>query len=117
MYPAAAMRERVALKDEIIPLSEGIFTTTGQRISQIHIRKGDQIMLALASYQRLNIFASMKFVFGLKGSSYFRLQSLWGDDTDSFNPYRWIDGKVHQGEAIGPYANLSAYYSISRYQH
>jgi cytochrome P450 len=90
MYPAAAMRERVALKDEIIPLSEGIFTTTGQRVSQIHIRKGDQIMLALASYQRL--------------------QSLWGDDTDSFNPYRWIDGKVHQGEAIGPYANLLSFF-------
>ncbi|KAJ7697842.1 cytochrome P450 [Mycena rosella] len=82
VYPAAALRERVALKDEIIPLSEGIIATTGQRITQIPIRKGDLVMLALASYQRL--------------------QSLWGDDADSFNPYRWIYGKVHQGEAIGP---------------
>ncbi|KAJ7241147.1 hypothetical protein C8J57DRAFT_1561800 [Mycena rebaudengoi] len=51
MYPAAALRERVALKDEIIPFSEGIATTTGQRITQIPIRKGDQVVLALASYQ------------------------------------------------------------------
>ncbi|KAJ7035852.1 cytochrome P450 [Mycena alexandri] len=51
MYPAAALRERVALKDEIIPLSEGIVTTTGQRITKIPIREGDQVVLALASYQ------------------------------------------------------------------
>ncbi|KAJ6551238.1 cytochrome P450 [Mycena capillaripes] len=89
VYPAAAMRERVALEDEIIPLSEGILTTTGHRITQIPIRKGDQVMLALASYQRL--------------------QSLWGDNADSFDPYRWIEGKVHQGEAIGPYANLLSF--------
>jgi hypothetical protein len=115
MYPAAALRERVALKDEIIPLSEGITTTTGQRITQIPIRKGDQVVLALASYQRLNIFAQ-EISFGMKGS-YFRLQSLWGDDADCFNPYRWIDGKVHQGEAIGPYANLYVHCSFSRDQH
>ncbi|KAF7349117.1 Cytochrome P450 [Mycena venus] len=90
VYPAAALRERVALKDEIVPLSEGIVTTTGHRITQIPIRKGDQVMLALASYQRL--------------------QSLWGDDADSFNPYRWIEGKVHRGEAIGPYANLLSFF-------
>ncbi|KAJ7205691.1 cytochrome P450 [Mycena haematopus] len=90
VYPAAAMRERVALKDEIIPLSEAIITTTGHRITQIPIRKGDQVVLALASYQRL--------------------QSLWGDDTDIFNPYRWIEGKVHHGEAIGPYANLVSFF-------
>ncbi|KAF8183822.1 cytochrome P450 [Mycena galopus ATCC 62051] len=89
VYPAAAIRERVALTDEIIPLSEGIVTTTGHRITQIPIRKGDQVMLALASYQRL--------------------QSLWGNDPDSFNPYRWIEGKVNQGEAIGPYANLLSF--------
>ncbi|KAJ7214294.1 cytochrome P450 [Mycena rebaudengoi] len=108
MYPAAALRERVALKDEIIPLSEGIATTTGQRITQIPIRKDDQVVLALASYQRLNIFAQ-EISFGMKGS-YFRLQSLWEDDADCFNPYRWIDGKVHQGEAIGPYANLLSFF-------
>ncbi|KAJ7466527.1 cytochrome P450 [Mycena latifolia] len=89
VYPAAALHERVALKDEIIPLSEGIVTTTGQRITQIPICKGDLVMLAIASYQRL--------------------QSLWGDDADSFNPYRWIDGKIHEGEAIGPYANLLSF--------
>ncbi|KAJ7311001.1 cytochrome P450 [Mycena albidolilacea] len=90
VYPAAALRERVALKDEIVTLSKEIVTTTGHRITQIPIRKGDQVVLALASYQRL--------------------PSLWGDDADSFNPYRWIEGKVHQGEAIGPYANLLSFF-------
>ncbi|KAJ7216826.1 cytochrome P450 [Mycena rebaudengoi] len=89
MYPAAALRERVALKDEIIPLSEGIVTTTGQRITQIPIHKGDLVMLALASYQKFKILAR--------------------EIPDSFNPYRWIDGKIHQGEAIGPYANLLSF--------
>ncbi|KAF7370113.1 Cytochrome P450 [Mycena sanguinolenta] len=90
VYPAAALRERVALRDDIIPLSEGIVTTAGQHITQIPIRKGDQVVLALASYQRL--------------------PSLWGDDADVFNPYRWIEGRVHQGEAIGPYANLLSFF-------
>ncbi|KAJ6505225.1 cytochrome P450 [Mycena sanguinolenta] len=90
VYPAAALRERVALKDEIIPLSEEIVTTTGEHITHIPIRKGDQVVLALASYQRL--------------------QSLWGEDADVFNPYRWIEGRVHHGEAIGPYANLLSFF-------
>ncbi|KAJ6492127.1 cytochrome P450 [Mycena sanguinolenta] len=90
VYPAGACRERVALRDDIIPLSEGIVTTAGQHLTQIPIRKGDQVVLGLASYQRL--------------------PSLWGDDADVFNPYRWIEGRVHQGEAIGPYANLLAFF-------
>ncbi|KAF7376891.1 Cytochrome P450 [Mycena sanguinolenta] len=90
VYPAGAMRERVALRDDIIPLSEEIVTTTGQHITQISIRKGDHVALALASYQRL--------------------PSLWGDDADVFNPYRWIEDRVHQGEAIGPYANLLSFF-------
>ncbi|KAK7026343.1 cytochrome P450 [Favolaschia claudopus] len=86
IYPAAALRERVAVKDDFIPLSEPIITTTGKRITEIPVRRGEQVTLALASYHRLEKF--------------------WGEDAESFNPYRWIDGKISPGEAIGPYANL-----------
>ncbi|KAJ7051631.1 cytochrome P450 [Mycena amicta] len=39
------------------------------------------------------------------------LESRWGADADTFDPSRWIEGRVPQGDAIGPYANLLAFAS------
>jgi len=89
LYPAAPFVDRTALKDVVIPVSESIATTSGTRVNQIHIRKGALVTIAIASYQRLT--------------------SRWGDDADKFRPTRWLDGTVHQGEAVGPYANLLSF--------
>ncbi|KAJ7277659.1 cytochrome P450 [Mycena rebaudengoi] len=86
LYPAGPMSERVALQDTVIPLADAITTSTGERIDQIYVQKGQVVTLAIASYQRL--------------------QSRWGDDPDTFNPSRWLDGTPYQGDAVGPYANL-----------
>ncbi|KAF7344058.1 Cytochrome P450 [Mycena venus] len=89
MFPTVPFPERVAVQDTIIPLSEEITLNTGQRTDRIPVRKGQLVLLGIASYQRL--------------------ESLWGDDADKFRPSRWLDGTVHQGEAIGPYANLLSF--------
>ncbi|KAJ7803339.1 cytochrome P450 [Mycena leptocephala] len=89
LYPAGPMSERVALQDTGIPLADSIATLTGERIDQIHVQKGQVITLAIASYQRLH--------------------SRWGDDADTFNPSRWLDGTPYQGDAVGPYANLLSF--------
>jgi hypothetical protein len=40
-----------------------------------------------------------------------RLDPRWGANSEDFDPDRWLDGRVRQGEAIGPYANLYVYFT------
>ncbi|KAJ7265820.1 cytochrome P450, partial [Mycena rebaudengoi] len=89
VYPGAPFPERVAVQDAVIPLSEDILLTTGQPTNQIPVRKGQLVMVGIASYQRL--------------------ESRWGSDAQKFRPSRWLDGTVHQGDAVGPYANLLSF--------
>ncbi|KAJ7206615.1 cytochrome P450 [Mycena pura] len=89
MYPALPIADRMASEDVVIPLSQSVATTNGKRVTQIHIRKGELVTLALASYQRI--------------------ESRWGADADKFRPSRWLDGTVYQGEAVGPYGNLLSF--------
>ncbi|KAJ7205211.1 cytochrome P450 [Mycena pura] len=89
LYPAEPASDRIALEDVVLPLSESVATTAGERIKQIHIQKGETVTLAIASYQRT--------------------ASRWGADADVFRPTRWLDGTVSQGEAVGPYANLLSF--------
>ncbi|KAJ7056137.1 cytochrome P450 [Mycena amicta] len=91
MYPIIPAAYRIAKKDTVIPLSESITTTAGKLIDRIPICKGQLLTLSVASYQRL--------------------ESRWGADADTFDPSRWIEGRVPQGDAIGPYANLLAFSS------
>ncbi|KAJ7051638.1 cytochrome P450 [Mycena amicta] len=91
MYPIVPIAYRIAKKDTVIPLSDSITTTDGQLIDRIPICKGQQVTLSVASYQRL--------------------ESRWGADANTFDPSRWIEGRVLQGDAIGPYANLLAFSS------
>ncbi|KAK7013425.1 cytochrome P450 [Favolaschia claudopus] len=86
MYPAAALSEHVALEDSVIPLATPITTRSGKTIDAIPVGKGQVVMLGVAAYQRLD--------------------SRWGAKSEEFDPERWLDGRVRQGEAIEPYANL-----------
>ncbi|KAJ7445501.1 cytochrome P450 [Mycena galericulata] len=91
LYPAAPMIDRIPIEDMVLPLSESLVTSNGEHISQIPIRKGQVVTVAIASYQRL--------------------ESRWGADAHEFKPSRWIEGTAYRGEAIGPYANLLSFMS------
>ncbi|KAJ7189415.1 cytochrome P450 [Mycena pura] len=52
MFPAIALAERVAVRDTVIPLTESIPTTAGEHIDHIPVRKGDVVLVGVASYQR-----------------------------------------------------------------
>ncbi|KAJ3508491.1 hypothetical protein NLJ89_g5720 [Agrocybe chaxingu] len=86
-YSMVPYSERIAIKDTVIPVSEPITTRSGQQITQIPVKKGQYVQIAISSYHRL--------------------PSLWGPDAEEFNPMRWLDGRTKLGDkALGPYANL-----------
>ncbi|KAF7367995.1 Cytochrome P450 [Mycena sanguinolenta] len=88
LYPAAAMIQRIAIEDTVIPLSDSIETANGEPITQIPVAKGQVLTLAVASFQRL--------------------ERYWGADAQKFRPTRWLDRTITpHGTSLGPYANLS----------
>ncbi|KAJ7145317.1 cytochrome P450 [Mycena crocata] len=87
LYSTVPQTERVAAKDSVLPLSEPITTASGKIITEIPVKKGQHLVIAISSYHRL--------------------PSVWGEDAEQFNPLRWLDGNVAAaGASIGPYSNL-----------
>ncbi|KAF8205201.1 cytochrome P450 [Mycena galopus ATCC 62051] len=86
LYPGLPLSDRVVSRDTVIPLGEGITTVTGERITQVPVAKGQLVTVAISSYQRL--------------------ASHWGKDAHEFNPNRWLEDDIRQGDAVGPYANI-----------
>ncbi|KAJ6520509.1 cytochrome P450 [Mycena sanguinolenta] len=89
LYPAGPYMERTASQDLVIPLGSEITTTSGERISQLAVKKGQHIAVAVAAFQRA--------------------EALWGPNADKFKPSRWIEGDPYKGKALGPYAQLMTF--------
>ncbi|KAJ6562191.1 cytochrome P450 [Mycena capillaripes] len=89
-YPAESIPERSVNCDTVIPLADNITTSSGTQISEIPVRKGQIVLLGVATYHRL--------------------ESRWGDDAMEFKPSRWLNGTTYKGEAVGPYANLLSFF-------
>ncbi|KAK7439364.1 hypothetical protein VKT23_017588 [Stygiomarasmius scandens] len=86
-YPIALALFRFSDRDDVIPLSEPIVSTSGDRLTEIPVKKGQRI--------HINIY------------TYNRLKSVWGEDADMWNPERFLDGK--KGGALGVFANLMTF--------
>jgi hypothetical protein len=54
MYPSIPIAERIALQDTVIPLTDHITTSTGERMSQIHVRKGQVVSIDVMAYHQLS---------------------------------------------------------------
>jgi hypothetical protein len=52
LHPIVWMLGREAAQDDIIPLAFPIETKSGERISQIPIRKGQVVDISIAAYNR-----------------------------------------------------------------
>ncbi|KAJ7245279.1 cytochrome P450, partial [Mycena rebaudengoi] len=93
MYPAGSFTEMMALEDTSLPLTYhcvsrplyGLTTTSGEKIAELPIRKGQVMYVAIGSYNRYS----------------------------SISHSRWLDGVPYTADAphIGPYSNLLSFYN------
>ncbi|KAK0192529.1 cytochrome P450 [Armillaria mellea] len=94
-HPVAYNIYRVAGKDDVLPLSTPITTTSGKVLHELPIPKGLHIDASIAAYNRN--------------------KEIFGDDADVFDLDRWLrDAPPKTKTALGVYANLFTFAGGSR---
>jgi cytochrome P450 len=68
-----------AYEDDVIPLSDPIYTTDGQCLDSIFVAKGTVIHVPIVVINRSEV--------------------LWGENAKDFDPSRWLDGSISQQKA------------------
>ncbi|KAL0951045.1 hypothetical protein HGRIS_007785 [Hohenbuehelia grisea] len=92
LHPISPTINRIADRDDVIPLSTPIVGTNGDQISEVAIAKGQEIMVSICSYNRLT--------------------SVWGADAHEWNPKRFLEDRDEKSSAqakntsVGVFSNL-----------
>jgi len=76
MYPAAPFTERIATKDDVIPLRHPVTTSDGQVLTELRVQKGQVISFPVIAINRIH--------------------SRWNGDGDTFRPDRWLPENAHE---------------------
>ncbi|KAF5319266.1 hypothetical protein D9619_008306 [Psilocybe cf. subviscida] len=95
-YSGVPYTERIAVRDTILPISTAITSRSGKKVTEIPVKKGQYVEVAISSYNRLS--------------------TIWGEDAEQFNPLRWFDERAERNfnGALGPYANLLTFFGGPR---
>ncbi|KAK0496199.1 cytochrome P450 [Armillaria luteobubalina] len=102
-HPVAYNIYRVAEKDDVLPLSTPITTTSGKVLHELPIPKGLHVDASIAAYNR-------QVPSPLPAN-----KEIFGDDADVFDPDRWLrDASPKTKTALGVYANLFTFAGGSR---
>ncbi|KAI0631192.1 cytochrome P450 [Trametes polyzona] len=70
LHPASPQTERVALRDDVIPLSKPIVTSSGEKLTSVRVRAGQ--------------------VFHIPFTTMHVNPDVWGADAARFDPERWL---------------------------
>ncbi|KAI0800950.1 cytochrome P450 [Fomes fomentarius] len=89
VHPIVFNLQRVAVKDDIIPLSEPITTVNGEVIDAIPVKAGQWISASLCGYNRLS--------------------SVWGKGADEWDPDRFLRIDTTKQTRVGVFANLMSF--------
>ncbi|KAK7462424.1 hypothetical protein VKT23_008022 [Stygiomarasmius scandens] len=91
-HPVSPVLYREAGSDDVIPLSNPIVSTKGEKIIEVPVPKGMKVTISVAAYNRT--------------------KELFGNDAHTFNPDRWLNQnqKLSQRMAgLNLYANLATF--------
>lgn len=116
-HPVVFHNHRQAGRDDVIPLAKPIKTKSGKVIGEIPIAKGTRVVLAIAAYNR---WVGCWKVWGIcncggadcvlcivwDGLWFCRDPDVWGEDSHTFNPDRWLTPRSKRGASVGVYSNL-----------
>ncbi|KAF9068349.1 cytochrome P450 [Rhodocollybia butyracea] len=92
LHPVGAPTERIALRDDVIPLNQAIRTGSGEMVSSFTIKAGQ--------------------VFRIPWTVLNTNQQVWGNNADEFIPERWIEpGGILPPNKLphGPWAGVSSF--------
>ncbi|KAL5514893.1 hypothetical protein ACEPAG_2209 [Sanghuangporus baumii] len=94
VHSVVPLTERVAMKDDIIPVSEPYFDRKGNLRREIRIKKGEAVQIPILSLHRS--------------------KDIWGDDASEFNPERWFKPHPASRDLPGVWSNLMAFLGGAR---
>lgn len=110
LHPAASLTERVALQDDVIPLSNPAKTKNGDEISSLSIKAGQVcFFLHLTSS---GAALSICQVFHIPFTSLNVSTEIWGENAAQFIPERWIkSGGIPPIDKLprGPWTGISTF--------
>ncbi|VDB99462.1 unnamed protein product [Peniophora sp. CBMAI 1063] len=87
LHPIVWLLNRTAGQDDVIPLSTPILTQSGDKISSIPVRNGQDIEISISAYNRN--------------------PDVWGRDAHVWNPDRFTQAtKSEHAASVGVFANL-----------
>ncbi|KAG6816759.1 hypothetical protein H0H87_003154 [Tephrocybe sp. NHM501043] len=88
-HPVIISLMREAARDDVIPLSKSVTTTSGEIITELHVPKGTTITTSIGCYNRN--------------------KEIFGDDADVYDPERWLDSRVQKTTSFGVLGNLMTF--------
>jgi len=89
VHPAGIEIERVATKDDVLPLTKPIVGVSGKVYKELPVPAGTLIRISMVGYN-LN-------------------KDVWGSDAREFRPERWLETSKEPETHVGVYGNLSTF--------
>ena len=89
LHPIVYQLERVAGRDDVLPLSQPLTTADGTVVNEIEVPKGTTLFIEIWAYNRMT--------------------EVWGPDAAEFNPHRFMEREKIGNTYVGVTSNLMTF--------